>query len=332
MNPAAAQPAGAPGPALTVKHVRRIADALMAPFAERLGTGPAEASRCVDEIGLGDELDINGFIRFSDDHRRFSIRIYRGMLVFLHKMLKLYLSRIHVGGSDGQIIERPKVSDAEMVGSARRLVAAYWNGEIMDTAGIGLEKLTENQMLLAAHLLHYAESFIVGHELGHALVELRPESVGREIGAAFAYLVTEPRECIVEAGFPSDRTDRILRDWSKEMVADLLGLELCLELASEGIPRVLVWSAADWVLALFTMLELYKARQDGSRMGSERHPPAQQRHRFLRHVTTDDEAAEARPAGLGLNEQSDYILASLEEASGQPGPETEPIATERPCR
>ena len=167
-------------------YVQELASVLVPHVARRMGRRVEEVRGCIKNIGIDDTLRISGLTMSEDKWQTFEIRLSTGLLLFHYKMVKLFMSRMTVVGDGNKVVDETRFSDDEMLSTAKLLMQAFWEEDgsrehFFRVPGFSLLRQTKHQIELSAHLLIYAERFVVSHEFGHILLKATPDRVKREM-------------------------------------------------------------------------------------------------------------------------------------------------------
>ena len=288
-----------------------IAKLLLPHVARKMGKEENDVKRCLTKIGMTEGPEINGYVDSPDDWKTFQIYASNSLMIFLHKMVKLSVSRMGVLGSDNRIVERTKISNETMISTSRRLMDSFWKDTLLQTEGFGIMELTKSQIEFAAYLLHYAECFVVAHEFGHAIIEICPERIGEELFTAFTDAVSRSKPLLESLELDNEEKNEILQYWPKEMTADLLGLQLCLKLRDDDAGRIMIFSSVEWVLIMMNMIEKFYEKTYRQYLYTVSHPPTELRLEFLHSVVEKSNPSNALQLGIAFRQWSDYILSRV---------------------
>jgi hypothetical protein len=265
---------------------------------------------------------INGFIGTPDRWNTFHIGVSRGMLNFVYKIVKLFLSRMALR-DDERVLEESQISNEEMLIAAEKLMQGFWENELWKIPSFKLTRLNKSQIELASHLLHYAECFVLAHEFGHAVIEICPEEAKRELYIASGATINRSRSLLDSLAISEKDKTLALEKWPKELAADLIGLELCLEQRDDPVGRSVIRASVELVFVAMSMLEKYRefitrqnywaaVYQDEKDIGKMDHPPTEWRWEFI-HAYVDPLSPMGDVGGLGMSfkQFSDYLLDHL---------------------
>jgi hypothetical protein len=271
------------------------------------------------KIEFIDSPVITGYVDIGD-RKTIHVHISHGMMNFVYKMIKLFLSRMAVC-DDERVLEESKISQKEMLVVAENLMRSFWEGDFSKVPGIDLLQLNKGQIELGAFLLHYSECFIVAHELGHTILVFCPEGAKKELYIAASNSVRQITKLLESLGMDIVARNLTAERWSTEFAADLLGLELCLQERDDPIGRSVIRASAELVLIAMQMLEKYylkKYGQDYLRDVYQKeqrisHPPSVLRWEFI-HAYIDPRSPQGDVGGLGLafKQFSDFLLGDLQ--------------------
>lgn len=286
--------------------------------ARKMGKKEDDLKKCLTKLGLIKGPVINGYVDTADNWKTFQIYVSWGLMIFVFKMIKLFLSRMSVR-DDNRIVDASRISDEEMVSAARRLMQAFWEDTLWQTPSFAVIDLTKSQIELAAYLLHYAECFVIGHEFGHAIIESCPEKVGKELYIASGATESRNRAFLESLKLNEEEKIRALEKWPEELTADLLGLQLCLEQRDDNIGRMVIRSSAELFFISMLMLESFYEKTTGQNYWSymyqcERivdHPPTELRLEFLHSFVDRSSPSGAVELAIAFKQYSDYILSKV---------------------
>lgn len=290
-------------------QVQVRAERLLPIFARKMGRGEEEVRRRL-KIGLDDALWINGKTTSEDKWQTFEVKLSTGLLLFHYKMVKLFVSRMTIVADENEIVDETRISNDEMLSTARRLIQAFWTQDesmerFLRSPDFPLERLTKSQIELAASLLHHAEEFVVAHEFGHILMNAAPETVKREM-----LIVEGAKESMVRVVFDQHEghgNTAILRYWMDEIAADFIGVSLCEELVDDQIQRIAIHGSAMMSLVMCDMLEKYYRKLTTKSSESRTHPPSGLRLDVLQTLS----GWTAGQLGTSFRQFSDYIMARI---------------------
>ena len=214
-------------------------------------------------------------------HRLFELGVNIGLLEFYRELSRMLCSRINaVSESEwksGAANSDSGISFEKTVEVARALAEAFWNERMPEPGIIPEYELAEQQELLYRPILSLGLQFVLGHELGHVIMETSSRGAEhRDAGRRFA------REVLGTPHRDPNENGRV-EDWGTEFAADQLGLELGLE-GSEPVFKVFQRSAAEWFFVVCDILLRYRLGQTGDSIAADTHPPPHVRLRYLRDV------------------------------------------------
>jgi hypothetical protein len=286
------------------------ASELLPVVARKMGRRVDDFRKCLKKISLDDTLLISGRATSEDEWQTFEVGLSTGLLLFHHQMVILFVSLVTVVGDANEIVDETKISNDEMLSTAKRLMQAFWDGDkpserFFLTPGFSLLSLTKSQIELAAGLLHYADMFVVAHEFGHILINTAPECVKREM-----LIVEGARESMVRPVLNEHEghDDTAILHWMDEITADFIGVSLCKELGNDKVLRMVIHSSAVMSLVMCDMLEKYHRKLTGISWEYRTHPPSHLRLEVLQTLSD-------WPAGLDLGtsfrQLSDHIMANI---------------------
>ncbi len=298
-------------------------DKLLPHVAGRLRTRPHDLNAKL-EIHISEEQIINGCTYPEDDGEGFTIEIAWGLLIFFHKIIKLFVSRMSVRDDD-EIIEETRISEEHMLETSRRLLNGFFDGTIFNLPSIPLSNLTKSQILLSGYLLYFAELFVVGHELGHIIINTDLEKAKREILIASASTEERNRTFLDDIGIEETKKEIAMRRWPRELAADMIGLQLCMQLYDDFIGRMVIRASAGLIFITMILLENFHKKSKGSdywidiyryhnmpNHNEMNHPPTCLRLEFLQaYIDQDYPQLTADELGKTFEEWGQYILSKV---------------------
>jgi hypothetical protein len=239
--------------------------------ADIIGIAEGELSKNYLGTRLIYEDTINAIAKtnFPEEKPSFEITLYMGLVNFIFKMVTLFASR--VGVSDGgKAIKDPEIPFNVSLNYANKLISAYWRDpiygkEMMKEKGIDITKLTGHQLIFSAVILYGALRFALGHELAHVVIRMKKsnEEEIAELDYEKKFVSNIPN---VPDSFPEA--------WYEELAADIIGLYLAVQDAENDKDRIDIYSAADWLLLQYMILEAFYLKKTNEVNLSYSHPPA----------------------------------------------------------
>jgi len=292
-------------------YVQELASVLVPHVARRMGRRVEEVRGCIKNIGIDDTLRISGLTMSEDKWQTFEIRLSTGLLLFHYKMVKLFMSRMTVVGDGNKVVDETRFSDDEMLSTAKLLMQAFWEEDgsrehFFRVPGFSLLRQTKHQIELSAHLLIYAERFVVSHEFGHILLKATPDRVKREMR-----IVEGAKESMVQPVLNKQErhgNTAILQDWMEEITADFIGVSLCKELSTNDVAQMVIHSSAMMSLVMCDMLENYYRKLTGTSWEYRTHPPS---HLRLDVLQTLSDWPAGHDMGTSFRQFSDYVMAKI---------------------
>ncbi len=232
--------------------------------------------------GMVRDRSVNGYARSSDNWRTFEIGINEGLMLFLHKMVKIFASRISFLEKSGLPAKELSIPRLQAKPAVERLMKAFWDGDAMSGFGFKLVDLPDDQVLIAAHLLEHGECFVVGHEMAHIAINI-PNTKMPDLDAMVSWVGSNLAPIETEAGASHTEMRDLARRWGEEVYADYLGVDLLVSSLpkDEAGQRVLAFSSAQLVLIIVMMLETYYQRHYTKDVPLGGHPPGLFRLRCL---------------------------------------------------
>jgi hypothetical protein len=264
------------------KIVINMVDELAPPVCQRLGLDEKIFKKRLISVRMTLEPTVNGYVTTSDGWDTFEMAIHVGLMIFYHKMIKIFAGVVGVMGEDGKPKESPKIPFEDIVSVSRTLMKAFWENRLMKQEGLRLMQLSDAQIAIASLLLNYTESFTVAHELGHIVMHLSPDETPELLaGKAIVRRIIEQTNLTNSIGGSS-----LHENWANEFAADLVGLGLVLQLKQlNPYTNILRYSSAELALLLQHLLESFHQKILGSPVVSDTHPPSILRISCLRTAT-----------------------------------------------
>ena len=211
-------------------------------LVQRLVPG-ASARIGITQSQLNDKLyvkvepstEVNAFVEVSADRKTFQLVINDALMMFYHKLLKVYVGTLGVGNGPEDAIENPTIPFHEIVMTCKNLMQAFWDDEFLRTKSLGIDDLSPSQQELLSRLLMNCEAFDISHELGHVVIELENNHVkeSQYANSKVVDFLNNIHELTSE-----DRA-KIIGSWTDEICADLIGLDILL--SQENSPPYSRW-------------------------------------------------------------------------------------------
>jgi len=286
--------------------VNELASSLFPPVAAKTGRTEEELRKSLKSVHLDHRPLIDGHATSQDNWRTFEISVSEGLLIFHHKMVKLFVSRVSVVGNGQKMVEETTISHEETLSIAKRLIAAFWAGNFFETPGLSLASLTKSQIFLSSILLTYSESFVIAHEFGHMILQAFPDSTRRERMILMGVEDSMVRPALKK--FPCADEPEALRNWMEELAADYVGINLCARLQDSAIQKTMIQAAGMISLMMCDILEKCRAKVGGGDWQDLTHPPSELRVEVLQSLLD-------WPAGMEFGDVfhkfSEYIIAGI---------------------
>lgn len=304
---------GMPSKGVDEESVRAMARGLFPKVAGKIREKEGKVSKLIRDVTMDRTSKLYGKTGPIDGERVYEIRLSLGLMLFNHKMIKLMLSRMTVVGDGGVVKDETRMSNEKMISAAKSMMSAFWkiggsSDELMRAGGISLLDMTRSQIEMAAFLLFYSESFIVAHEMGHVIKEQYPECVSKE------RLMVEAASETIMSGYydrmPEGKSgdEKIVEFWKGEMLADHIGLDLCLDLGENEMVKMTIFAAAQLALIMYDMLERYYTKKEKRYWRYDTHPPSALR---LDYLQTLKAYTAVDPLARTFRELSDFILSEV---------------------
>lgn len=226
--------------------------------------------------------DINAYY----DPDKNEITVNDHLMVFYHKMLKVFVAMLTVGVRKTSTLDKVTIPSGRILSACRELMQAYCEKKLMAQEGFQLSKLGEGQKAVLCRLVRSCECFDVGHELGHFVIKNTKADIAEHTTATKTvkdYLEGRADLC-------TNVKLKLIKPWSNEICADLIGLQL--SLAQSNTEPYNHWenykqwlcAGAEISLLLMWMFEEFEDRlKYGSNIPpSETHPPGDLRREAIR--------------------------------------------------
>jgi hypothetical protein len=286
--------------------VKEMAFALLPSVAIKTGRNAEELRRSLRKVNLDRRLLIDGRTTTQDNWRTYEISISKGLMLFHHKMVKLFVSRVSVVGDGQKMVEETRISHDEAVSISRRLMTSFWEGDFFETPSFFLTSLTKGQIILASRLLFYSELFVIAHEFGHIVMHVSPECIKREL-----LILKGAEESMVRPALGKNQCSSepdVLRNWMEEIAADYIGINLCANPEKDPVVKSIIQASGTISLMMCDMLEKYRRKVAGDDSPDQNHPPSELRLEVLQTMLD-------WPAGMDFSsvfrEFSQYIMAAI---------------------
>jgi len=272
---------------------------------------------------LRDEPQINGRMVYSDGYG--TVVIYDPFVCFIYAIVMLFVPWLKVGALDARIELPLQMPEHTVVQVAQELMRGFWEGQYCSLKTVNLKDLTADQLILATQFTEHVNLFLLAHELGHGMMKFYPKSVESEV--YIGSISAEPLKTVFLRRYGSvlANEEKLRKDWSSELAADLIGLRLCLKAAEDAYDRCLAHSAVQILFAVHRLLLRYRERVRGDLYAKiyqnpsapTYHPPSQLRLDFLSLYPADmkqKETVEFDAKGLNctLLKWTDYVLEKID--------------------
>jgi hypothetical protein len=203
------------------KIIKDIAKAMRPLAASKIGISENELSKTLSvSLGINDEINA-----YADKRGRYIV-INGSLMVFYHKMLKVFCATLSVGDKNTGIMYKPTIHPEKIASIMENLLKADLEKKLIKTEGLYGTQLNVLQLQIENQLRHCCECFAVGHELGHIIITRRKSDVPE---MKTAEIMVEEFLKPINGLKESDKSD-LLKEWTEEICADLLGLQLILSI------------------------------------------------------------------------------------------------------
>jgi len=102
--------------------------------------------------------------------KTFSITINEALMLYYHKVIKVFVSTLSVGNNRTGIIQKSTVSPDKITAVCKELMQAYKDNTLLSQKGFLLEELNDGQSTVLSRLVETCEYFAVAHEFGHIII------------------------------------------------------------------------------------------------------------------------------------------------------------------
>lgn len=252
----------------------------------------------------------------NDEWQTFDITVNAGMMMYLHHISKVIVSQCPIASADDV---EPPVTLEQAVQGLRDISTAYFDGKILEQAGIDLPSLNSMQRKLQANLLNYMEGFVIAHELGHIVFlsgRSMPakEQVSRQL---VSNLLAK------DAQWPPDLRKQVLENWPEELLADQLGMKMLCQ-SAKGEAQTAFLGGVMFLIAVRMLEEFFQRyRYCGRSLPVDTHPPSGVRHAMLREALLRETPSGVAPLGgdvlWGLADKLIEVLAASDKTGDRTG-------------
>jgi hypothetical protein len=280
-----------------------MANKLMPETARKTGLSEGALRSRLVKLGMVDLTGVNGYARTADGWKTFEIGINMGLMIFFHKMVKLFASRMGVADEFGRPSPKYEIPALDTGSVARRLMQAFWEGNLINTHGFRITDLADHQAKLCHSFLHHSECFVVAHEMAHIVINLTRGKSANQLDDIVSWVGSSLRDV--------PGATEIAQLWGEEIYADYLGfgLQVMSIPQQDAFQRVTACSSAQLVLIMQVMLEKFYKNHYGHDVPFSAHPPSHFRLESLRSLVRRGNPPELMQMGEGLEQLSNAILA-----------------------
>ena len=283
--------------------VDEMGDQLLPHVARRLGTTPSALKQRLT-LRMANQPLPQSFVAHPDRGDTLEIGMTFGMMMFLHKILKVFASRVHFMDENGQIGEAEAIPFQKSAEMCRKLLSAFRKGTLLHEIGFKVSDLSEEQIAFSENMLMRCERFAIGHEYGHVMSRLAPRPLP-EIASA----VATTKALLPQLGeLTAAEEEKTVELWPLEIGADLIGVRLSLMLEDSNRGRVLQVGAAELFLILMRMVEEFHIKELGRIPLNVTHPPGRFRLAALRSALPERTPPEFTALGRAFEQMADVLL------------------------
>lgn len=263
-----------------LKNILQVFAGMVPEVAKRVNMTISEINNDIEKVSILSRSSLNATIGRNPKTGRWVIQIDPFLLHFYHEMAKLIYSQVGLRLPSGDAILSP-VSFDEAVQATRRLLTSYFKSDV-SVKGLPARSLLWSSRLVSAVTLNICTWFTIAHELGHYIV-LKLKSPPEE------YLqVMEPVAFHSRVTLGIDDAE-LIRRWTAEIAADLIGFQLVLGYVADKDPisQVYTYHACELMFTFFGVLVYFKFGDDYfAQSRGIHHPPVEMRREVLREVAT----------------------------------------------
>jgi hypothetical protein len=173
---------------------------------------------------------------------------------------------------------------------ASKLMKSFWGGNINKVEIISILELDKDQTYFAGSMRENIEKFIIGHELGHILMDIAPDKFKGISNLMFS--ASQSAIDIIEKSYkilPKNDSikfmskDKLADKWRSEFVADFIGSFLTIQKAGDDqASKIRAYCAIDSSFSMLDMLENYFVVANKRIYPLSKHPPSILRLQMLR--------------------------------------------------
>jgi len=273
--------------------------------AARIGITLQELEHRLLETTLLPLSSMNGRTYSLDNWRTFRIEINLGLMVLIHSMSKMFACNVT---SEPDAKEKGVFSFKEIVSTATSWIHAFWRQQFVLHPSIDLARLNADEWVLSAVIRDSAERFVIAHELGHVVIKMKSNNVPEWERAQLEVR----RHYYKRRGFEDPGQKNVLKRWTEEIAADLIGLDLCHGPHPGSFSIDHEFLGIETLLVMQTMLENVYERTNG-RAPTHIYPPSRYRLDVLRR-RVDDLVPQRifSDIGRGMEKFSNQILDAMQ--------------------
>lgn len=295
--------------ALLRNAIITMAEQLIPPAAVKIGIKTDELKSRIKKVSVIKNTEVNGHAYSSDNWKTFRIEINSGLMMFLHHMVKLFVSgagvaEIEASGRVKKVLERSSISFEKQVSVANNLMKAYWDNALEKQRGFYFMDLSNNQIKIGGGLLHNAEHFAVAHEFGHIIIKTSSQNINElNVGLEMMRRISSDIPALT-----NNNVIDVIVQWGEEIAADIIGMQLLLEVIKEDLRKILSYTAIELVFIVQHMLDTFYEKYYAKPRLYNMHPPAYLRLIALRSLLRDSNPSQLFHGGMAFEQIANSII------------------------
>lgn len=207
--------------------VMRVTDALIPGVARRVHLSPIDFARRLKSVNVITSPLNQSYTDSADNWKTFEVHVHAGFLLTVADALNAYWARMAIADSPEDALSAPSASYEQVLGQMRLIGNAYWRSEYASISGFPLRPLQDDYFYSS---LRGAWYFLLAHEFGHIVARLRGTEKIQALDATHEVvkLLTHGRDLTKQSNWRD-----VFVNWTHEIIADTLAVELVLDLAHE---------------------------------------------------------------------------------------------------